>query len=787
MIDDRTASAPAGVDVTNCDREPIHVPGSIQPHGVLIATDAATGTIVSASANAAALLGIGADELIGASLDTILDAADVARVVDRASGRGDDGVDAGDGEALRHGGLDAFPIDAGVAAHRRPWTALVHRHEGLVTLELEPVNPSRPGPSTLLLVSAATARLQASRDVVAASRVVVEEVRRITGFDRVMLYRFAADWSGEVLAESRDDAMPSYLGLHFPATDIPVQARALYASNPVRLISDIHYTPSPLRPDRHPVTGGPIDLRFAALRSVSPIHLEYLRNMDVGASMSASILRDGKLWGLIACHHRTPLLADYERRQACALVAQLFAARLDAQHRLDRARQSGLVESLRVRLLRAMAEGQSVDEALTAIDHRWTDLVDARGFAKTGTERVVRMRAPPPDALQALTAWLAATSTSDYVAIDRLSAVFAPADVYRADASGVLAVPLSRVAGSYLLWFRPEELQTVTWAGQPSKVSKDGGDDRLHPRRSFANWTEEVRGRSMPWSGQDIAAALQLREVVLDLYVREKDELERQNLKLATSARDLETFIYVASHDIKEPLRQMEMLTSLLRTHLRPEAEEEVETYFDEFRVVANRLRVLTDELADYAKLGRVAVGSSPVVLAGVLEEVLAQRHENVDGAHATFDIGALPVVVGERAQLFQVFDNLVGNALKYRHPDRAPHVRITSEPVAAGADGERPMTRVSVADNGIGFESRYDERVFEAFWRLHSRDRFPGSGIGLAICRRIIERHHGRIEAHGVNDVGATFAFTVPLASPPFPEVNESELPCRPNAEPPS
>ena len=752
------------IDLTNCDREPIHIPGSIQPHGVLIACVEPSLAVVAASANCADVLGIPADVMTRGTLAAVLGATDIERLLSHrqeASGVGDGTT-----------GLDALSVTTAHAGHAKHWMALIHRHEGLTIVELEPVNAPHDGPSTTLLLSAASKQLQATTDLVQACQVVVDQIRRITGFARVKLYRFAADWSGEVLAESRDDDMPSYLGLHFPASDIPAQARALYQSSPVRLIANVHYTPSPLLPDRNPVTAGPIDLRFATLRSVSPIHLEYLRNMGTGASMSASILRDGALWGLIACHHREPLLVDFERRQACAMLAQFLASRLDGQERVERARRSVRVEGLRVGMLRGLADGQSVHEALDHHADDWTRLVGADGFAIARSDRTVLAGVvPPEDFVRAIGLWLAATSTADHVAIDRLGSVFPAGTEHAKLASGVLAVPLSRSERSWLLWFRPELLQAVTWAGKPTKTELQLPEGTtLHPRMSFDAWTEDVRGRSAPWTEQDIAAALQLREMLLDLMVREKDDLERQNIRLALSSRELETFIYVAAHDIKEPLRQMEMLASMLREYVRDEAEGEVADYFREFRTLATRLRVLTDQLANYAKLGGADSRFAPVALDDLLEEVLAGLRHAIDDAQAEIVVAsALPIVSGEREQLHQVLVNLIGNALKYRAAGRRPRIAIHGEKTMTDADSvARPMTRIVVADNGIGFDPRFGEKVFEAFVRLHSRDRYEGSGIGLAICRRIVERHGGRIEVTATPDVGAMFAFTPPTAPQP-------------------
>jgi light-regulated signal transduction histidine kinase (bacteriophytochrome) len=746
-------------DIEDCDSLVIDRPGSIQPHGVLLALAGAEAAIVAVSANAAQLLGVAPADLLGTRL---------ADLTTNAACR-----------ALVPGHFAAFQVissleivGGGQVSH---WDALVPPsggatgdQDGLLLLELEP--PSRSGLNGGLLTSVSTTmrRLQAAVSVGEACQVAAEEIRQLTGLDRVKTYRFAADWSGEVLAEARNPAMPSYLGLRFPASDIPAPARRLYSTIPLRLIVDVDAPASVLMTTLPAVPLGDIDLSRAILRSVAPVHLDYLRNMQLRASMSISVMRDGVLWGLIACHHRTPLHLGFEVRQACHLIGQFLASQLDMLDKIARAGRRTNVVAIHARLSADIVLGHSAAEAMSHEGRRLLGVAAATGFAVVLPGGIIRVGELPGDGfLLALRDWLADRQTTVF-ATDRLAEHFAAAADHTATVSGLLAAALSRSQQSFLLWCRGEQAHTVTWAGEPTKRPAAGAT-RLQPRASFQAWTEEVRGRSVDWDLQDVAAAEQTREILLDLMMHEHDDLTRQNLRLVHSMQELETFLYVASHDINGPLRQMEMLISLLRTCLAPQRTIEATEYFAEFTELSKRLRQLTGGLSDFARFGRSDHDFWPVPLGALVAEVVENLRDQIAESGAEISIGPLPVVAGERLELHQVFLNLIGNALKYAKPDRAPKITVTVEPTdvppTATSDGDAPqLVSLTVADNGIGFEPQFNERIFMPFERLHSRDDYQGTGLGLSICRRIVERHGGRIRARGDPGRGAAFTFSLQL-----------------------
>lgn len=312
------------VDLDNCAREPIHIPGSVQPRGVLLVVH--DDVVVQVTANVAELLGRGVDDVLGHPLGEVLGTAAAAAVVAHAAAPGD----------VRDRNPVLLRLPDGT-----PWDAFLHHPPGtdLLAVELEPAQGAQPltYTDTYQHVRGSIAALSRARSLTELYDVAAREVRRLTGFDRVMVYRFDADHNGEVVAEAKRADLNAFLGLHYPATDIPAQARALYEKNWIRLISDVGYTPSPLVPSLNPVTGAPLDLTHAVLRSVSPIHIEYLGNMGVTASMSISLLKDGALWGLIACHHYSgPHAPPHGIRAAAEFLGSVLSVRLVAQVEEDR-------------------------------------------------------------------------------------------------------------------------------------------------------------------------------------------------------------------------------------------------------------------------------------------------------------------------------------------------------------------------------------------------------------------------------------------------------------------
>ncbi|MGK5112047.1 SpoIIE family protein phosphatase [Geodermatophilus sp. CPCC 205506] len=470
-----------------CADEPIAVPGAIQPHGALLAVTEPALAVVIASANAAEVLGDDARELAA-----LLDPDDLDRL--RAGLAGDL--------------AELNPLRVSVGG--RDLDLVVSRADGLLLTEWEPVaGAEQAGAAWHRRLPAVLQRLSATTSLDELTAVLARDVRELTGFDRVMVYRFDAEWNGEVIAEDRRADLEPFLGLRYPASDIPAQARALYATNWLRLIPDATYRAVPLQPATHPATGRPLDLSGAVLRSVSPVHLEYLAAMGVVSSMSVSLIDGGRLWGLIACHHtsgpRRPSYADRVAAEFLGRTASLLLhTTVETAERGDvvgvAQRQAALVAALGRSPRRPAA-------ALTEGPVTLLDLLPAGGAAVRLDGRLHLLGSTPPaERVLELVPALLATGQPATDALGRV--VLSAADV--ADtASGLLAVEVGGAPGDFLAWFRPETLRQVTWGGNPHepKLVEGASGPRLSPRRSFAAWVETVRGTAQPWRDHEVAAA----------------------------------------------------------------------------------------------------------------------------------------------------------------------------------------------------------------------------------------------------------------------------------------
>ena len=727
------------VELTHCDREPIHIPGSIQPHGALLALAGDGATIAQASANAAEWLGAEARGRRLADVFGERGAALVAQALALEDPRA----------------ANPIPLEAG----GRALDGLVHRHRGIVVLEVE----DAPRLTELASRAAGAAfrrgllEIQSARSLRALTGSIARSVRELTGYDRVLVYRFHPDWHGEVVAEAREESLEPFLELHYPASDIPVQARALFRQNWLRIIPDREYRPVPIVPAEHPETGEPLDLGLAALRSVSPVHIQYLRNMGVAGTFTISLLRDGELWGLIACHHYQPRLLPYEVRAECELLGQVFSARIDGAE-ADEARDAALQRAGALAGLTDRLAGTDDWAPRLAADPAFLALVGAEGGAVVtdgATERAGD--APDAPAIGAIVERLQGAPLAHGAFVTEHAA----ADLPEAGAvAGVLAVPLSETRRQWLLWFRREVVATVNWAGDPRKpmeqVAEGEEEVRLSPRGSFALWKETVRGLSLPWTAEERRAALELRRVVAEIVLRRLEEVETLNRALARSNQELDAFTYIASHDLREPLRGIHNYAAMLQEDYGGELDEEAGRRLETLMRLTRRMDGLVESLFEYSRLGRAEMRIAPNDLQQVLDDALDSLAHQIRDARAEIVVPRpLPTLPCDALRVGQVFQNLVGNALKYN--DAAPRVEIgwSQEPGAPAA--------LYVRDNGIGIAEPHHDVIFRIYKRLHPRDRYGGgTGVGLTIVRRIVERHGGRVWVESETGRGTTFHFTL-------------------------
>ena len=545
-------TAPAAVpgfgatDLTNCDREPIHIPGAIQPHGLLLVLHPATLEVLQAAGDGG-LLGADAPGRIAPGLPagSLLPAAVLHEIAELT----------GDAAPTAGRALEA-PLPDG-----RRLDIVAHRSEAGLLVEIEPLEgvAAAVRPSSLPIVQTMLARLGQGGTPPAFCQAAAEEVRRVTGFDRVMVYRFLPDDSGEVIAEARDPDIASYLGLRYPASDVPAQARALYLRHWLRIIPDAAYVPAPLVPPVSPLTGQPTDLSCCALRAVSPLHLDYLAAMGVRASMSLSIVREGRLWGLIACHHGAPRRLPVALRGACELFAQLFSMRLEACEEAEEIARAARMRRVQEGLVHVMAREEDLALGLIRQRPNLLDFIACDGVAVLIEGRYAALGLVPEEAeVRALAAGLTATARHHVLALDRVAEAWPAAAGFADVATGALLLSVTRDPRDCVIWFRAEALREVTWAGNPHKpVEVTEGGARLGPRRSFAAWRETVRGRSRPWTAAECDAADSLRVALLEVVVRRLDQLAQERQR-AKDRQDL--LLAELDHRVKNTLANIQAL-----------------------------------------------------------------------------------------------------------------------------------------------------------------------------------------------------------------------------------
>ncbi|MGH1504101.1 MAG: ATP-binding protein [Acidimicrobiales bacterium] len=755
--DPTTGPAFGAATIDDCEREQIHIPGSVQPHAALVVVR--DGAVVQRSTNLEAVLGGTAD----ASTLTDLVGADVASLVESLARSGD--------RKRQHRRVTApsgDELDVSCTA----------TDDGRLLVELEPVAGARePARDFQDLVTEALTRINTATTSAAVVEEVVAFVQELTGFDRVMGYRFARDDHGEVVAERRRDDLEPFLGLHYPASDIPAQARRLYLEHWLRLIPDAAYTPVPVEPTLDPDTGAPLDMSSVAVRSVSPIHCEYLANMGVRASMSISLVVEGRLWGLVACHHYDgPHRPSVAVREACEFVALAASVMLGARRSEERTARDGEVQRIQRLLAEKLLLHTDLVDGLTADPDALLGLLDASGAAVVVGGRVQTVGATPTDdELRALCESLADADleAGEPVVTDCL-AELVPSWNAPDTAAGVVALPLSSLQRNYVVWVRPESRREVRWAGEPAKaiVKTDDGGTRLAPRGSFAEWVETVGGRSRPWDDAAPRILAETKNMIATHLTRSAEQLAQLNAELVRSNAELDAFAYVAAHDLKEPLRGLANYATFLAEDYGDVLDDDGRMQLDLMLKLSERMTGLLTSLLDYARIGRSDLQRTDTTLGALLDDTrsfLGGRLADTGGELVLENDGPLDA---DPELLIHVLLNLISNGLKYNDSD-TPVVRVgLTVPSATerGATLLRPSVIdeheppvVYVRDNGIGVPADRIEEVFRVFRRLHNEQAYGGgTGAGLTIARRVVERHGGVIWLESTEGEGSTFYFTI-------------------------
>lgn len=698
------------LDLTECDREPIHVPGAIQPHGLLIVAEAAGDHMVVAGAGD--IEERLTPDWLGRPLADLL-GQDIGRLLYNLPG-----------------GPNAS-VPAAVEGMGERFTATLHRAGAHLMVELEPLaTEPMSAATTLAWLDAVAGSFERAADKQTLYDRAAVAFRTLTGFDRVMIYRFLDDDAGCVVAEDRDPALGTFLNHHFPASDIPRQARALYVRNRTRAIPTVDYAAAPLRPAGF----GNCDLSDVALRHVSPIHLQYLRNMGVGASASISIVKDGLLWGLIACHHNSPRLLPPDIRGAAATLASGLARQIRAKEEAAAYRERLALRAAEDSVVPRLNSEEPLRKAIIAVKSELCAMLHADGFAMVAGDQVETFGNCPADAVLIDLARWVRDRGGEPIATNELAALWPDGDAHRARASGVLALPLHDEDAT-LLWLRAETIEEIEWAGNPHKAVQAARGETLTPRASFASYTETVRGRSRRWTLEETEAAHRLRrrfqEAHQHLQVRILNrELHRTLIEKDALLSQKDVLMKEVNHRVQNSLQ---LVASFLRLQAKTAGNS----------IVADHLAEAQARLAAVALVHRRLYRDDQVEsvdLSRYIEELVVDMRTSLGadwGRHIRLDLAPILVPTDRAVNIGLILTELVINATKYAYDGAAGPVAISLEQHGA-------KLRLIVADDGRG--------------------KGDGEGFGSRMMEAMVQRLDGSLE-FGSNQPGLRAIMTAPIA----------------------
>lgn len=736
------------IPLGECDNEQVHIPGAIQPHGVLLVVTLVDLRIIQASENCEALLRITHADIIGSFLSSVFGETNTTNIIENLSHQ-----DRGNGSChvLR---LMVFDV---------AYDLFAHKSGDAIILEVEkvPFNGVSPLIDLYSGVRLMITKLQTTKTLLSFFDLVVSQIRDFTGFERVMVYKFLEDGSGHVIAEAKLASLGTYLDLHYPASDIPAPARRLFALSWLRHIPDVAYTPVRLMPELSPLTGEPVDMSAALLRSVSVIHRQYLKNMGTSSTMVMPLMKDGGLWGLISCiHHSGPRHLAHETRMAAEFLTHTLSLMMASKEDAEDLSYREHTKAALFNMMHSLTEEPNLHKGLGNIhaQHNVKEFIECGGAAVVTGDHITRLgNAPSERSVADLVSWLQ-SDTQVVFATDRLSQLYEPAKDFLDLGSGLLAIRLSKHRSDFIMWFRPEQATTVKWAGDPAKpvnLLETDRDIRLRPRGSFALWQQTVSGRSRPWSDFEIKAATDLKWGIVDVILSRTEKIERLNQELTDANSELNSFAYAASHDLKEPLRGITHLTGFLERSRENTLDGQGRSQLATIVRLTKRMDDLIDSLLHYAHIGRPDQAILECDLDKILDEALLTLQTRITESRALIQRPRpLPSVVGDSSRISEVLTNLISNAIKYNNKQECR--------VEIGWKEGNP-TVFYVRDNGIGIADADREAIFQIFRRLHGRDEFGGgSGAGLTIARKVVQRHGGSMWIESVIDEGSTFWFTL-------------------------
>lgn len=727
------------VDLTNCDIEPIHIPGQIQSHGFMIVIDD-TMIIQFHSDNINNFISQAADLLIGKSISYIENLLDHDHQPDFIKnlisiGKSNKGFQRINPVPITISGIQYYLI---ISLSGEKYILEFELSASSFQLDVQG------------LMGNTIAEILTYSKMEELLENTAVQVKQVIDFDRVMIYRFAQDGHGEVVAEAKNPVLSPWLGLHYPASDIPRQARELYKLNLTRLIADVES--EPVRINKAKNNPEDLDLTYSQLRAVSPIHIQYLKNMGVASSFSISLKLKDELWGLIACHNYTPRFIDFKSREYAKLIGQITSSALEFRQNEETLRKENEFNHSLEKIIKQLMETESIEKALASEETTILDILKCSGAVLVHNKKIYKLGNTPDDKqLLDLMLWVNDQVKDTLYQTDNLSKVYPKASEYKDSASGILISTLSKELGDYLIWFRAEQVQNLKWAGNPNKSVTLNANELLNisPRNSFAIWNETITGIAESWSIEDIKSVIKLKEEVNYGLNHKAGTARILNERLKLAYQELESFSYTISHDLKNPIASIKSYAQLLirDQNILERGQQMLQRIADR----ADQMNLMINAVLDYSRIGRTAMRFHPIKTENLITDIVNDLDLIYGNKKLKVVMGEIPDVKGDPIMVLQVFSNLISNAVKYSQHSSAPEVHISGELVGN-------KVHYSIKDNGIGIAQNDLLSIFELFNRMDNVKDIEGSGVGLAIVKRIMEKHKGTIIAESELGVGSTF-----------------------------
>ena len=725
-------------DIHTCDEEPIHLISHIQSHGYLICVSKETYNIEYVSENIIHLFKL--KDLLGKNIAVIDNEIGNKLLTDLLNVQF---------RSENVGTYNPYQVEL----NDKHYNIISHFYQNHAILEFEPAASEVESKLTQKTLGEIMIKLMpSSGSLNELMQDAAKYIKELLSFDRVMVYQFHEDWHGHVIAEAREESLEPYLGLHYPASDIPKQARELYKKNLTRLISDVDSNAVPVLSHKKE----PLDMTLSQLRSVSPMHIEYMKNMGVKASYSISLLKDNELWGLISCHHYQPKFIDYEKRKSSEIISQYLSTIISVklEHQNDVYFKNN-IEIINV-LDEQMRRDWDIAQGLTAHETNVVDLFDGNCAALVYDRKITTVgNCPSDDKIRAIVDWIHRNQSMKKVyKTTNISKHIPEATADCKICSGVMAFAISHEMKEYILFFKPEKIENVDWAGEKAKEQtiEADGSIRFSPRKSFDKWTEEVKYTSEPWKDWEVKAAMDLLEKIASIVQLKSNEIRRLNDRLNIAYQELDTFSYTLSHDLKTPLNTIRGYIELYLEEINESVEEN--PLFSKVVSSIQLMENMISSILKYSKLSREELELKEVNLYDIVEDVTEQV--SIGKKFSAFE-NTLPesiTVKGNDTMLFQVFLNLIDNAVKYSSSKKDAFVKIYEK-----SNNENVI--IYIEDNGIGMEPQYHDSIFNLFSRIPATEKIEGTGVGLAITKRIMDKHKADIDVTSKYGEGTVFKLT--------------------------